>query len=1389
MADDMSLPPRPKGGKNKNRITELSAPIFHKQGIAGSAPPNKNIATAPVLKKSFSKTPLSLQREKELADKLLTTQSNLQRKDLEINEIKEKSGRKLEEFRLRFEAQKNELKKELDTYKNRLAKEKEDWNKLIIEKESEVRRIRGALTGKDKVVSEKIQEAESEIKTRLNREYSRAMEEKKLLEKRNTELEGRLKELEGGWKRKEQEVRDLQEKALKELKDAEERLQEEREKTWLRTLRSKEDEINSLKVEINLQDSKLRSVLEKKQSELKEMGDSSDRAIREKSELINKEKEGILEALAGKEKEIAALKESYLDREKYFLNKVEEVEMDGKLALAKFDQELKEREKNLWVEREEWITVLKAQFKEKEKDLKESVEKEKTALKEREGVFGQEREKLLILLNTKDAEIKVINLELRKVLENRAAEMESLRREIAAASKIKQEELESIRKEYIRVIEGREKEIELLKSELRGVLAAKEKETAAAQNDAKARVEAKEKENVLLIREFLDKEAELRRRVSEYEARATEAVKKVVDNEELWKQRIVLKEAELADIRQALLRHEEAFKGILESKKVEVEEAKAGFLKEKEVWAEKIALKDYELSGEMAKKEQEISFLSEKIKKNEEDWTTRLEAQTKQFYSKLSEKDEITYKHMEENRALLLKLQAEGGALIRKEQEYRLFVSQFEEKERQFKKLVEDQVAVIRELEEERALEYTKSREHIRLLENTINEKDTEKRRLENELKAKSNVIFEREENIRELGHKIRQLEHDKEMLQEDLERSKAEIGRVKEVAPLEHNNLKQDYEKLQRMLEEKNSVIDNLRVSLGRLNEENTRVESEYNLENTNKLFLNAELERLRKELRAQVELSSGAALPVQLSDKETIIRSLNDTIVKVEKEKAAMKDLILEKSEKEEVRNKEFKEFMDSISNLTEDKNKLELKLAGLDSDRQTVISELSAAQSEIERLKNESYETHQAYELRLEAEKSKLAAALQKVKEETEEFKRLSSSGFDQGKNTLFEDINRLKAEVINKENVLESVKIENQRKLEEQRRKLEEEFNEKIHQKDETVLAFEERIGQLKEEIEKRDSELSRINGSIDTNLSRLEEQNRGIEELKKDISVAGENLRAAKEETLRAAELLKNKEMENQKLQIEMGGLVTRTEELSKVAAEKDARFLELNADLSGKIEALAEALKIKERDLETAKAKVSEFEKRIVNDYEMKEEELKLAISRLQMQMKEINNRYETEIKAEKQKIQSLQAEYALREVQWSSQKEKEKEVRGQMADMEATIARLNNDSEAKRKQFQAELENSASKIKEFESRVKVFEGHIIALEGNISVLENRVTVLDAENNTLASQVIKETEEKEKLLKKHSEIERKLKDLSVSLKGLRSRFKFVLWLWYPNEPR
>ena len=154
-----------------------------------------------------------------------------------------------------------------------------------------------------------------------------------------------------------------------------------------------------------------------------------------------------------------------------------------------------------------------------------------------------------------------------------------------------------------------------------------------------------------------------------------------------------------------------------------------------------------------------------------------------------------------------------------------------------------------------------------------------------------------------------------------------------------------------------------------------------------------------------------------------------------------------------------------------------------------------------------------------------------------------------------------------------------------------RNLTEEANKKIEEKEAAVKSYEERMAELRTELERRDGELNEIKGGINANLEKLGEQSRYIEELKNEMAAAGDNLRLVSEEAASAKEILKNKDVENQKLQVELGGLVTRSEELSKLAEQKDNQLNNIVLDFNGKLEALAEALKAKEQDLETAKGK------------------------------------------------------------------------------------------------------------------------------------------------------------------------------------------------------
>jgi len=1140
VADDMGLPPVPEGRKKQHEGTSL--PGFPSKSASSSK-------THPIF---HSKAML----KKSSAGKFTSAGSNQRKTE---QEVKEKLQRELEAARAGFDSQKQELKKEIEASRRKLEKEKADWNRIVEEKESEVKKIKAALNGKTRRVKGKITEAGNELRKKLSREHSRLLAEKKTLEKSNLELESRLKEIESGWKGKEQEVRELQKKALKELKNAEGKLQEERERTWFKTLKVKEDELNSLKVELTLQESRLRALFEKKQEEIKEIELRSQRIIKEKAEQGEKEKESILNALSIREKEINALKETFSGRERQLAEKVEETELEGRLALAKFEQDLKEREKNIWVEREEWITVLKTQFKEKENSLKEQLEKEKAGLKEKENIFNRERDKLLELLNARDGELKAVKAEYGRLAE--AGNLETLR--------------------------------------------------------------------------------------------------KVKENENLWRNRVTLKETELEAQKSELARREKSLSDALLQKGLELKEAREAFLTEKTVLTGKLSLEDNRLSSEITKKEQE----------------------------------------------------------------YRYFVSEFEGKEKQYKKMLEEQSLALRKLEEDRISDFLKERERLKNIENSLTERESEKRLLETELNRKNRVIFEKEEKLQELELSLHRLEHEKNMLAEDLTRSQSEINRAREGNVYELNALKEDRARLEKTLAEKAGV-----------------------LEASGKAALLAEIEDLKVEIKRLKEQGLDGGTLAQLTAKDTLIQSLNETLGKIEKEKAAMKDLILEKSEAEEIKKKEMKDLMDTVSNLTENQNKYDFKTKELASDRETALNELSAAQSRIAEFQKEAEGLKRIYEERLEAEQKQTALEIEKVKIRTEEYQRLTSLEFENEKKRFQAELENLRAELLKAGSALA----------------------EALEVKETSAKHYEERMLQLKEEIDRRDSELDRIKNGIDSNISGLEAQNKYIEGLKNEIAVAAEKVKRTEEEALAVKEGLKNKEVENKKLEVELGGLLNRSEELLKLAGEKDEQITALTTDFNGKLGDLSEVLRTREKDLENAKTRITELEQRVTGPSGVKEDELRLAISRLQMQLKEAVGRYETEIKAEKQKLQSIQAEYALHEAMWVSQKDKEKEARGQMADMDASFAKLRKDASDNAAKFALEVENAREKLAALEVRTK---------ESDEKLLKST-----RDNDILFGRLLKETQEKERLVKKYGDAESKLK-------GLRKKLKFFLWLWYPNEPR
>jgi chromosome segregation ATPase len=201
-------------------------------------------------------------------------------------------------------------------------------------------------------------------------------------------------------------------------------------------------------------------------------------------------------------------------------------------------------------------------------------------------------------------------------------------------------------------------------------------------------------------------------------------------------------------------------------------------------------------------------------------------------------------------------------------------------------------------------------------------------------------------------------------------------------------------------------------------------------------------------------------------------------------------------------------------------------------------------------------------------------------------------------------------------------------------------------------------------------------------------------------------------------------------------------------------ADINSKFLIRSKDLE---------FKIGEKEKEIAELKQISFEneKRLKTEFDYRDEELKLSVTRLQMQLKSVTQKFEQEIVEEKSKLKSMQAEYALREVEWKTQKEKENEIKARAGDLEAKLADLKVDYEGKESELKGMLTNLQQKL----------EAANRALAGK-----------DEEVKLLSRKLHEEAKEREKIKIKVDEANR-------ALNKLRKKCGFFLWLWYPNEPR
>lgn len=211
------------------------------------------------------------------------------------------------------------------------------------------------------------------------------------LAKKEAEILDRLSEAQSSWEKRESDLQAIQDRAIQELKGLERKLQEERERAWSHSLHAKDEEINALKVELTLTETRVRALMERKELELREAEEEKHHLLQERETHLNEEKERWLSLLKTKDDEYHALKAELGRQESVWRQQVEEKEDEVRQALARTETELREQERRLWDERESWVKMLKDHLAVKEQEAKAAMAQREEALKAQELKLGEYR--------------------------------------------------------------------------------------------------------------------------------------------------------------------------------------------------------------------------------------------------------------------------------------------------------------------------------------------------------------------------------------------------------------------------------------------------------------------------------------------------------------------------------------------------------------------------------------------------------------------------------------------------------------------------------------------------------------------------------------------------------------------------------------------------------------------------------------------------------------------------------------------------------------------------------------------------------------------------------------------------------------------------------------
>ncbi|GEM_PF-6018463 len=1294
--------------------------------------------------------------------------------------------------------------------RKKLAREKAELSRIFLEKANEVKAVKSALSLKQRSLEKRISGLRKEYAAEKARLLNELRHRDAKLKRNALSGDAGILEAQELWVRREQEIKHKQDKALRELKAAEEKLLAEREKNWLSALKSKEEEAGVLKVELALQESKIRSLAQKKEEELAGMKERAEELVEDRTRKVMVEKDRLLGLISLKEKEAEELRRDFKEKEEHFLKAIEAQELESRVTAARAEQEMKEREKTVWAERESWLKAVRTQFEKKEKDFRAFLEREKELSAASEAAHKERMALLLSEHEKKDTAIAKLSDELEALIENKEGEIKKLSA--------------------------------VFQSEIKGL---------------EERVRRQEAEKDAAAREGAQKEKELRRAIDASEKAVAELREKLSGRDNVWKERLEQKATEVLGA-----------KSETQQKARELEEVRSQLNSEKNRLLENLNHRENEIKRELGLKNDEIAVLQNKLDGIDREWRGKLEAERQDLFGRLTAA-EFALKR-EEGRATDAMTRHEQAAArlaaatadtkaaredaVRFEAELRTikaekrrieddYSSRLSDKDSQLKKLIRDSSsnemelvalrAELRKLELDRDLKLTHSNERVLALETELKKRSPLPAGRDEELRAARELGEERRKKLIAFYDTAGRLEQEKfraeleaKKAREELERAARELAAARTEAALSFAARKQAEEERLSLLRQKDSAELLLKQSSG----EKERLERELSAITLKREAAEARLaelterhntiERARKEaeearLSSEEQYAELYAEYERLSGETAVpsagaIEELRENISELESERSALKKDLLraaserarlagaaEKAEREseaaaEALRTAERGFEDKLYRETRALREKEKQLAELTEllERKEAESRKARADADLRsaQLKDEYEKREREYELLSGSVESKLAgfntAKPESIEAAGQEAARLRLEAGRQ----LYR-VEQFKTELISLRSEIkardEQLALVNKEKAEALK-----DLSAKLEASDSQAREYAERI--IKEQ--KKLADVIGLNEQLKAELAsgsgfteKYKEKEAEFEAIKREYKFKAEEAAARSSDALKARE-----------------EALARAAETERVSKEKDLELLSVKTKLSTQIKELSGHIEIKEKELQGIRSMLSELEQKARADFEIKEEELKLAINRLQLQLKNVVGKTEAGLNEKEQKVKSMQTEYALREVQWKQQKETNERDRERIALFEAEIARLREESSNSIKELQAVIENQSRRLIETENYLHIREEEnkkakerlqeeITAREelqtAHLSELSEKEGLFAAKEWGLNAKIGELAKAKTDLEAEKTAIENRIDETEQALMTLRRRFRLLLWFWYPNEPR